>query len=539
MAYQFVGEDEHSYTIHDGADEFRVAKSALGDLVGERIKGLPKFCSGGAVKMAEGGEVPTPDADAILAGTWKPGPESMAVPGVPGIDPSGVAAEPGQAPVAVPSPMDLRNAIFPGGAPTAPLAPSPSGGISDYEKLIAGASSPRPGPVQSQGGGFMNPMGGFLGALNASEREARTGIGHEKEAAQQAAGEQTRSLDAFTKAMQDRDRMFNESMGQINKEHDFIVNDIKSWKLDPNRMWNSRSAGEKVMASIGMILGGIGSGLTGQPNAALQVVQAQIDRDVDAQKAQLGKAETLLSANFRKSGNLQMAEQMTRSQLAAGVEGQLKAAAARSGSLAAQAHAEQASAQLRLQYAQTRMSIAQAQAMFGLMQGAGGGGGFVPSQAKPPIPGGFNPEHIAKWVEETNARTYEGPNGAKIAAYSPEAAQNARQRMVGVNAAEATVNRLRELGAQGATLPASDAAKAYERNRHVAAVEIARAMVGAAPSEQQIKEAEGLLPGNWEQALRTDAFGPAFDAMRNTRNSIWTTFSGIDPKYHLPRQARK
>ena len=65
---------------------------------------------------------------------------------------------------------------------------------------------------------------------------------------------------------------------QIEKE------DAELKNIDPDRYWNSKSTGQKIMAGIGLVLAGMGAGATGQPNAALQVIQNAIDNDIKAQK---------------------------------------------------------------------------------------------------------------------------------------------------------------------------------------------------------------------------------------------------------------
>jgi hypothetical protein len=64
----------------------------------------------------------------------------------------------------------------------------------------------------------------------------------------------------------------------------------------------ARASASKAMAGIGMILSGIGAGLTHGPNLAAQFITKQIDQDIDAQKANLGKKENLLGYFFKKYG---------------------------------------------------------------------------------------------------------------------------------------------------------------------------------------------------------------------------------------------
>lgn len=69
-----------------------------------------------------------------------------------------------------------------------------------------------------------------------------------------------------------------------------LTDKYASAEIDPQKYWNSRNTGQKVLAGIGMFLSGIGSGLAGGPNQAIGVINNAIDRDIDAQKENLAKA---------------------------------------------------------------------------------------------------------------------------------------------------------------------------------------------------------------------------------------------------------
>jgi hypothetical protein len=54
--------------------------------------------------------------------------------------------------------------------------------------------------------------------------------------------------------------------------------------IDPENYVKNLGVSGKVATGIGLVLSGMGSGLTGQPNMAMQVLQNNINRDIDAQK---------------------------------------------------------------------------------------------------------------------------------------------------------------------------------------------------------------------------------------------------------------
>lgn len=74
------------------------------------------------------------------------------------------------------------------------------------------------------------------------------------------------------------------------------LDDMNSSTIDPDRYYKNRSTGDKVLAAIGIALGGIASGMTGQPNAASQIIRDAINRDVDAQHLDLEKKGKSLAA---------------------------------------------------------------------------------------------------------------------------------------------------------------------------------------------------------------------------------------------------
>lgn len=57
--------------------------------------------------------------------------------------------------------------------------------------------------------------------------------------------------------------------------------------IDPENYVKNLGVSGKISTGIGLVLSGMGSGLTGQPNMAMQVLQNNINRDIDAQKQKI------------------------------------------------------------------------------------------------------------------------------------------------------------------------------------------------------------------------------------------------------------
>lgn len=86
---------------------------------------------------------------------------------------------------------------------------------------------------------------------------------------------------------------YNVKKAALDQEHANLINDIKAAHIDPDQYWDTHSKGKAI---LGLLLGGVGAGLTRGPNVAAELLQHQQDAFVDAQKANLGKSNSLLAA---------------------------------------------------------------------------------------------------------------------------------------------------------------------------------------------------------------------------------------------------
>jgi len=119
------------------------------------------------------------------------------------------------------------------------------------------------------------------------------------------AGQLAKQYEEGIKQIQDLRSRESQELDVLGKERDQLQTEIKNQELDPRRMFNNMGTGQKVMTAIGLVLSGMGSGLTGQPNAAMAFMNKMMDQDLDAQKTNLGKKQSLLDYNLKKTGNLQ------------------------------------------------------------------------------------------------------------------------------------------------------------------------------------------------------------------------------------------
>ena len=256
-----------------------------------------------------------------------PGGESGGTPGKPGVAPGG------QAGVGAGGPA---RAGVTGGAPAQPATPDALSKVDAEEKAAADAQAKA---AQMQG-----------------DAEAQ---------AQAEAAKQRESISSD----------FKSRMEQHATRQQQMFDDIASTEIDPNRVWHNMTTGGRISAGIGMVLSALGGGATGQPSQAMAVLDKTVDRDIDAQKADLGKKQSLLSHYMEQGHDMQSAYQLTKADLMDATAGKLAMVAAKLAGpkAAAQADAMKAAIskstyQMRQQAEAQRASQQLAQAHLGLQQ---------------------------------------------------------------------------------------------------------------------------------------------------------------------------
>jgi hypothetical protein len=352
-----VKDDGKHFTV-DHADHgtFRVPKKGL---TKDTLKKVQALCKVGEVQnFAEGGDVLP--ADALPA----PAVDPMDVPNPEtGITPRQFGAATAKNPEyslndttrmisaglnPVPNIKDTDQVVGAVQTPAEAALPAQPA-IAAPSATAPATPAPTPAPVaQAPTAPALPGTGGIFRALNAQGQAADD----QAKAVAAEELEKKKVWENFQSQSETRQKAFDESMKAQQADYDRIRQGIEKQEINPNRMWNNMSTGNKVMSAIAMVLGGFAS--NGQ-NPALKIIDDAISRDIDSQKTELGKKQTLLADNLRKTGDLREAEQLTRAQMMAGVQGQLNVAAAKFGGDKAKAQAEIFKGQLaekgaRLQY---------------------------------------------------------------------------------------------------------------------------------------------------------------------------------------------
>lgn len=288
-----------------------------------------------------------------------------------------------------------------------------------------------------------NPMTQNMG-MQAANLEKNVGMAEHGLNAQASAEEDLGAREVNMARQQQVDskslqQHFQEKSDAIDNERKQVYEDLKNGHIEPNHFVQSMGGFQKGMTAIGLVLSGMGSGLAGQSNIAMDFLNKQIDRDIEGQKAEMGKKENLLSHLNQQFGNLRDATTMAKALQSDMYAAKMLEVAAQSKDPMAKARAEQAVAQLHFerdpQVQQMKMSQA-------LLQGSGNGqiSPEILVQHSPMVPEHQKPE-MAKQLGKV--RALEGLRGNmnesfdqisnKVlnGAFSPNDTESAKQAFTG------------------------------------------------------------------------------------------------------------
>lgn len=213
--------------------------------------------------------------------------------------------------------------------------PSPQRVLSSDDQGMA-SQQPAPSQVPEAGAeeGYENQVKGIQAAAQA-----------EAQAADAKATALKTQLVAEQKVATDH----ADAQKQVTDNLQAIRNDINNTHIDPNHYLGNQDTLSKIGTSIALVLGGIGGG--GRGNQVLDFVNRQIDNDINAQKANLGKKESIYSGILAQSSNEREATNMTRLIMNDMTLNKLQQAEATAQNPMAKARAQQAIGTLQTQMA--------------------------------------------------------------------------------------------------------------------------------------------------------------------------------------------
>lgn len=247
------------------------------------------------------------------------------------------------------------------GVPQEPKAPM-------LENVNLGSEQPKaPAASPSSMQGIQSPEDIMRQSMGMQE----SGIKAEA-AAQGALGQEQAAVYAKrAEEMQNLAQSTQKHLNDLANEGNAIMSDMRKGHIDPNKFWNEKSNMGKAAGIIGLILGGIGGGLTGGKNPALEMLHSQIDRDVDAQKADMQNKNNLMHALNQQFGNTRDAAIMMKALYADAYSDKIAEAAAKSADPIAKARAQQMIGQI---HASVAPQLAQMAMRRAVLEGVRGGG---------------------------------------------------------------------------------------------------------------------------------------------------------------------
>lgn len=117
---------------------------------------------------------------------------------------------------------------------------------------------------------------------------------------------------------QDKAAQFQQSKQQhlqeLGQEAQMFQSDLDAGHIKPEtyqELFNKRSTLGKIGTMFGLLMSGAGSGLSGQPNALMSMMNSEIQNDLDAQQKSVGNQQNFLKINQQNILNKAQAKNMT------------------------------------------------------------------------------------------------------------------------------------------------------------------------------------------------------------------------------------
>lgn len=237
---------------------------------------IKKYDDGGAVSAdSSGAPAPSPPADDSAQ------PAAAAAGGNPitinvGQPAASVAAVPAVAPIVNPTPSNQPLTQGPGNPAALNLA-NPTNATNVPAQAVTNAAQAN------------NEQAG----VDISKAQGTIPIAQQQQ--QNALAIQQRQNDTINEMKQHTD-----AFAQWNTEH----------PQDSSAYWNKMSDGQKYQTSLGLFLGGLGGG--GRSNVALDYLNRNIDRNVDDQKSNFGRQNTIWGAYQQLYGDENVSTNLTK-----------------------------------------------------------------------------------------------------------------------------------------------------------------------------------------------------------------------------------
>jgi hypothetical protein len=288
--FQKIKEDKNKTMLqHKDGHTMTILHTALPKIQREQLKRL---------KMADGGQVKNFDDGGDTSSDQTPDSSQNATPTSPAAPATTIninAAPAPAAPVAAPAPV----AGQPPGPPQNPAA--------QLAQIPNNINIPTVPPPASNIGsnGTMNPAGVAKNTQTAAVAQGNLNSAQN----QGVANLEQNYINQRGQTAQIDQQNLNNIAGHVDDFNRYI----QSNQVNPNAYVENMDAGKKVSTAIGLILGGLGG--KGVNNPAMDFLNKQIDRDIQAQKDRMGQQKTIYDAYSKLYGDSVAANNATKASM--------------------------------------------------------------------------------------------------------------------------------------------------------------------------------------------------------------------------------
>lgn len=158
--------------------------------------------------------------------------------------------------------------------------------------------------------------------------------------------------DQYTKSIDSTMAKINDITEQARikaEERNRRLNELANEKINSNNYWGNMSTPDKIRSGIAILLGGIGAGLAGGKNMALETINDAINKDIEEQKA---NKQSMYNALIQQGHNDEYATASVMKSMTDQIDALTKKYAASTKSAEALQNLQQLTAQLKMKQAE-------------------------------------------------------------------------------------------------------------------------------------------------------------------------------------------
>ena len=301
------------------------------------INHAKRMAKGGRVYMDDGGpiSVATSPSKIDLSKAKEPEPEQQ---------------QPLQDPISMLSPFEQSPS-----APESNLIPTPQpNGYTTTQTVNGPTASTPPANVGAPPKGSTDktpPPPPSPIDLNKAYQQGVSGIKEGEDVAAAMASRNDNSETNYIKQRNDIDNALKQNTADFQKQQQLFLDDYKNNHINPNQFVENMGTFQRAKTAIGLLLGGFAAGFGHTNNPAMDFLNNQINRDIEAQKMNMDKQHNLMSANQALYHDQILANNATRMNLNDIYSHEIQQNAAKLGTAAAIANADKALSAFALQNA--------------------------------------------------------------------------------------------------------------------------------------------------------------------------------------------